>query len=589
MIRGADNRRAFVNGWVEEIKAGKRFRKKHSHSKRWKDFRKYYRGQWKKEIIPVNRIFSYGRSLIPQVYFQNPRVMVTAKRPELLFHARVVEAVDNHLIQEAMLKGTLKSAILTAYLCGTAPIKLGYDSEFGYTPDQAMDKDSATVTQIGRKEGRKIEYQVGVRPGMPWALGDLPEHIIIPAGYRDPNSLPWIAHRIMRPLDDIKQDQKYQNTKDLTGTRRMELDDDRQLKLFTDGDHVVFGELWEIRDTRTREIHVICEDQLLMSQADALQIEGLPWEFLIFNEDPEHFWGIPDVSMVEQQQLELNEIRTQARRHRQVALLKFLYLKGAISKKQLEAFLSGEVGPAVEVDGESLASAIMTIQPHIPPDLAPEAARVAADMRESLGFDENTSGAFVGGTPPTASETMRVGQVQDRRIAERRDIVGDILTNIVRKWNQYIFSFWTGSRVIQITGPDGVQQWMRYSGEQLRGEYTLRIDAESGFPINQQTRLEASGTLLKAFGGDQMVDQATLKRQFLEQFEWIFPGISQAVKFMNPQIAELLAQERQPHPMMGGGRGNRAGSNQGGGRGGSSPDRPLEFEQARKQFQQAGG
>ncbi len=226
------DRQTFVSGWVEDIKAGKKFRKKHSQSKRWPDYRKYYRGDWKGDVMSVNRIFSYGRSLIPQVYFQNPRINVTAKRPDLLFHARVVEAIDNHLIQETMLKSTLKTSILTAYLSGTAPIKLGFDSEFGFTPSQIVDEDSSTVTQYGRKERRKIEYREGVKPGMPWAYPELPDHLVIPAGYRDPNSLPWIAHRILRPLDDIKQDQKYQHTDDLVGTRRMELDDDmRQLKL----------------------------------------------------------------------------------------------------------------------------------------------------------------------------------------------------------------------------------------------------------------------------------------------------------------------------------------------------------------------
>jgi len=587
MISGPENRKNFVNGWVERIKAAQKFRKKHSHIKDWRDYRKYYRGQWKTDVLPVNRIFSYGRSLIPQVYFRSPRVVVTATRPELVPHARVVEAVDNHLIREAFLKQTLKTSILTTYLTGTGPIKLGYDSEHGYTPAQAVDADSGTMTQHGTKEGRKIEYQVGVRPGMPWALPEIPENVIVPFGYKTGNSLPWLAHRILRPLDDVQQDQKYQFTNKLKGTRRLELDDvDSNKRIWVPGDDILFAELWEVRDTRNQTVFTFCEDQLLLHQRDVLQIEGLNWEFLIFNEDPEYFGGIPDICMIEQQQLELNEIRTQARKHRQIALLKFLYLKDAISPKQLEALLSGEVGPAVGIDGDSLAAAITVLQPHMPPDLRAEAMQIHQDMRQSLGFSENFSSMYKGGTPPTATESMRVGQSEEMRIDERRDILGDVLINIIRKWNQYIFSFWDGDRVVQITGPDGAQRWIKYTGQQLRGEYTLRIDVESGFPISRQTRLEAASMLLKAFGGDQMVNQSGLKRQFLEQFEWIFPGVSQFVAFMPNEVANLTSVARQPHPMLGGsgGAGNKPGTNQGGGRSGSTPQQPQEFESMKRQM-----
>ena len=51
----------FVNYWKEEIRAGQQFMKKYSTSDRWKEFRQMYRGDWKETIVPVNRIFSYGR------------------------------------------------------------------------------------------------------------------------------------------------------------------------------------------------------------------------------------------------------------------------------------------------------------------------------------------------------------------------------------------------------------------------------------------------------------------------------------------------------------------------------------------------
>lgn len=570
----------FVKEWQGKIKAARRYREKLSKFKRWDDFRKYYRGDWAEGVIPVNRVFSYGRGLIPQVYFRSPRVSVTATRPELEVHARVVEAVDNWLIQECLLKKTLKRAILTAYHSGTAPIKLGYDSEFGFLPEQAVDQDSGTATQYARKEGRKIEYHVGVKPGMPWALPVMPEDVLVPFGPWDADSLPWVAHRILRPLEDVKQDQKYprRKTEKLKGSRIFEVGEAqaKRLQLKEGQDDVTYAELWEIRDASTGGIHVICEGEHLLGTLDALQIEGLPWEFLIFNEDPEYFWGIPDVAMIEPQQVELNDTRTQMSRHRKIALLKFLYKKGALDEGASDAFFSSEVGPGVEVDDDSPASAVVTLQPHVPPDLWTEALHQAADIRETVGFGENQGAAFKRGTPPTATETAEVSQSFDARIMERRDIVGDLLVRIIRRFNQFIFKFWTGERVAQIAGPNGTTQWVRYTGEELEGEYTLKIDPDSGVPVSRQLRQTAADSLFKTYNGDRLVDQIRLRQLHLNQFEWVFPGATQLVNLqVEPGLARELAGMRQPTPL---GKGVQLPlGNRGGGR-----RAPITIEEARE-------
>ena len=574
----------FITEWQARIKAGKKYRQKFSSSKNWSDYREKYRGNWPDEMYPVNRIFSFGRSLIPQVYFQSPYVTVTATRPEFEGHAKVVEAIDNWLIRETLLKNTLKKSSLDCYLCGTGPIKIGYDSEYGYSPAQAVDQDSATATQIGTKESRLIEYRSNVKPGMPWALPVLPEDVIVPYGYQSSTSLPWIAHRILRPLADVKQDQKYNNTKDLEGTRIADLDEEvKKRSLFTEQNSVPYAELWEIRDVATRRVYIICEDQVLFDDIDELQVDGLPWEFIIFNEDPEHFWGISDADIIMPQQMELNEIRTQSSRHRKIALIKFLALKGALKDFELDKFLSGEVGPYVEVDAESLAQTIMMLQPHVPPELSPLAQEVKQDMREGMGFSENELGAFSPYHGKTATETERVGQSHDNRVGERKAVVADCLVNVIRKWNQMLFKFWTSERVIQVAGPQGAQHWIEYTGDQLAGEYNLKVDPESGFPVSKAMRTQIADGLVKTYGGDILLNQMELRKRHLEQFEWIFPGIMQLlVQGVDPGTAAMEASMRQPAPE--GSSGMSATGNRGGGASGGTKEKPMNFEQGVKKL-----
>ena len=121
----------FATQWMDHIKAGIDYRKEYSTRNEWDKYRKYYRGQWDDRIVPINKMFSYGRMMVPKVYFRAPRVSITATHPDMVVHASVVEAIDNLLIKEIMLKYTLKRAALDTFQCGVGPIKLGYDSQFG--------------------------------------------------------------------------------------------------------------------------------------------------------------------------------------------------------------------------------------------------------------------------------------------------------------------------------------------------------------------------------------------------------------------------------------------------------------------------
>jgi len=564
--------------WIDELKMGVDYMTRFSTYDRWKDWRDMYRGNWSNQVVPVNRIFSYGRSLIPRIYFRSPRVTVTATRPELVPHAMVVEAVDNWLIRETKLKKVLKTASLHSFLSGNGPIKLGYDSEFGYLPEISVDRDTGTASQFNRKGGDLIEYNTNIKPGMPWAAACRPEDIIVPFGSTDLDSLPWIAHRILRPLKDVQGDQKYTGVGELQGSRIADLHTKQDSIVFKDKD-LKYCELFEIRDIRSGKILVLCEEKIILEDDDALQIEGLPYEQVLFNEDPEYFWAIPDAHIIEPQQLELNEVRTQASKHRRIALLKFLYQKGTITEEQMETFLSGNVGPAVGVDAEILQQAIITITPHIPPDLAQEAVMVLRDMQISMGFSENQAGAFKGGTPPTATETQAVEQSFDLRIDERKDILADVLTNIIRKWNQMIFQFWDGQRVTQIVGPNGQMFWVQFSGEELIGEYNYKIDPESGFPVTSQMRKQFADGLMKQYGGDPLIDQMGLRKLHLTQYEDVMPGLTGLITppVLTPE--QLAAQQRQGSPQGGSGGGaNPSTGNRGGGMP-TAQENPISFKE----------
>lgn len=567
-----------VKEWNEEIQAGKEYRKKHGNPSTWKDYKDYYRGNWRKGTnIPVNRIFSEGRSMIPRTYFRSPAVTVTPTRPQMEWQARIVEAIDNQLIRKLTLKNTLKRSILDAYHSGTGPIKLGFDSEFGFTKNLAALPGGETVTQTSDKQEKtRIEYRTNVQPGMPWAVPIPPMDVITPWGYRDPEEFPWITHEYLRPLKDLvadaKFDQKGRNA--LKGGFVRDADDPRAGEaMFSSGyNPPALCLVREVRDRKYGRLLVMCEDQMLLEVEDELQINNMPWEFVIFNEDPDHFWGIPDVRMVEPQQLELNEIRTQSQKHRRVAFLKLLYKRGVIKEDQLVKMLSEDVEAiAVDDDEGLLANTIMQLQNHIPPDLAMAAQEVLGDFRETLGRSRNQSGEYKGaGTPPSAAEAQIVQQGSEIRSDERRDVMADILTSIIRKWNQYIFKFWDGEKVSKIIGPDGVKYWIKYTGEEIAGEYDYQVDPDTGLPVTRALRYQQAEKLFAMMNRDPLIDQFELRRLLLRQYEWVDPAWGLVLK--TPQAPLPPKDPDATDGKVPGGQGREVGS----------ASRPLSLNEAMK-------
>jgi hypothetical protein len=304
-------------------------------------------------------------------------------------------------------------------------------------------------------------------------------------------------------------------------------------------------------------MYVFSENLTLLNIDDVLQVESLPYEFIIFNRDPEYFWGIPDSRIIEPRQKELNEVKTQISRHRQIQLLKFLARKGTIDQTEIDKFLSGEVGPFVFLNEnvDAIQAAIMEFKPTMPVELYQEAQTILQDMREELGFDTNQGAQFTQGTPPTATEANIVNQAFSMRIDERRDIVADVLVNIITKWNRYIFKLWDKERVVKIVTPEGEPAWISYTGQELAGDYFLHIDPDTGVPLTQMMKYQMGKEMFATFNGDQLMDQLKLRQLMLNHYSQVDPMADQLIQVPQPvqegdSTVDEMAAMRQPMPMM---------------------------------------
>jgi hypothetical protein len=420
-----------------------------------------------------------------------------------------------------------------------------------------MEGDGFTLTQFD-SAGNKLEFNTGVNPGMPWFLRARPEDIIFPWGTTDYESLPWFAMRVFRRVDDLKKDKKYTNSSDLAGTYTQirntpdggKIDDISENSALSNDEKWV--EVWEVHDAASGKVYALTmdHDKWLRQDNDELQMDGLPVEGLSFNPDPDYIYGIPDARIIEPQMLELNDIRTQAMRHRRLDIIKGLIRKNALSEIEKQKLKNGDIGALIEVESETddLSSIFVHVNPGVSgilQDLAIQAEQVRGDIRETVGFSRTSQGEFMGKTHISATETNRVMQSLNIRLDERRDAMADLVSRVVRKWNQIIFTHWTAERISDIIGPDGARWWLRYTGPQLANEYDLNVEASEGAAMDTETKKELAFEAAKVWAelNQGRIAQgapvpAEIQRLIFSQFQET--GLD---------IDKLLAQEGQSPPL----------------------------------------
>jgi hypothetical protein len=474
--------------------------------------------------------------MIPQIYFRNPKVYITPDRPGYFPHSRVLERVDNWLIRELNIKNTMKTELLDTALCGRGMGILGYDSEYGFNPSYASPEilGDVTTTSFDSNSGNRIEYNYNVKPGMPWYLRCNPMDFVVPWGVNRWDEAPWFAFRKMRTLRDIKEDPKYENTKELKAFYRSSMDnsDSSDVRLKEDDAELDWVEIWQVHDQRTGKVFTLtldCED-FLRDETDHLQIEGLPARTIGFNEDPDYFWWMSDCRLIEQQQLELNDVRTMAKYHRRVALLKVLYDKNLIAKQELEKLLDGDVKTAIGIDGGGIQGdirkAVQLFQSHVPPDLTIAAKEIREDVREIVGFSRNQMGGFEEPSGRrSATEAEIVKQAAMIRIDERRDIMSDHLTDITRGINQIIFENWNSQKVVDILGADGARYWVRFTGKEIKGEFTYKVNPEEAIFTSRQTQRQDSLQFMQLAREIPGLDINYLTQAYASTFDWIDPKL----------------------------------------------------------------
>lgn len=517
MPQGYIRTRPDSNWWIEQVKAGEEFRKKEAFQEKWKVWREYYRGEWHSGVMPVNLFFTMMRTVVPRIYFRNPTVSVSPAKPGFLNLAfsRMLERADNKLLRQMEFKTQMKRIVRDAVMKGTGIGKIGFGGL--YSPTASINSGPPFT-----KSGHRVEYLPTAEEGMPWFQKVSPGNFTVPKGLNDFEQTRWTCERIDRPVEDVVEDPRFTNTK---GLKSINI---RETIMGSIHRPIKMVKLYEIRDWKTGKVFVIApdhskDDKIIFFEDDAFQsYGGFNYFPLIFNEDDEAFWGVPDSQILEPYQLELNEIKTQIMKHRRLTLIKILMKQSGMDEEEAEKLVSEDIGAVVFVKGQGNIENNVKImqQSTIPPELFTAAEDVIRNTREALGLSRNQFGEYNPRRGTTATEASIVRQAMDIRVDEKRDAVADLIVEVVETLHHILFDNWGEEQVVDVIGPGGVQVWVRMRPELLKsGRYSIGVDPDTTIPETRAIREQRALALFEQLKTNPLIDPIKLTQYLLHELQ----------------------------------------------------------------------
>ena len=513
----------------------------------------FYRGDYHESILPKNVVFMMLRMMTPRIYFRNPGISITPKKPgpEATAVAKVMERVSNQMMIHMGVKQESKKQVQNAFFTGTGIGKFGFGAEHSPTPEE-----EGTYAPITRSGG-KVEFTQGIMDNMPWYRTLDTGNFVVPWGTDRWENTWYVAEKVSRHLDDVVSDTRISHRKEIK---------DRAYKnrknyptpfaeTITNNPRETV-DLWEVRDKRSGKVFIIAPtvtDKVLYFDDDELQVgNGLPYFPITFNPDNDCFWGIPDIKILEPFQREINEIKTQMMRHRRLSIIKFIATATAISEDEASKLLD-EDGPGLVRVLDINGIKNIEVAP-IPDSLLKAEDRIMTDVREIMGLTRNEAGSFgEGSADRTATEVKAIREAASIREDERRDSIADAHVGMVRLMHEVIYKYWTEEQVVQVVGPDQLPVWVSFVGRELAGyKFFINIDPDQSVSETKAIREERAQRMYALLKDNPLVDSSKLTKYLLDnmigvQFDdMLQPQEGAGASQENPMPLGQFAQMQQP-------------------------------------------
>jgi hypothetical protein len=566
-----------LESYIDKVEKCQRWREQEQYEQTWRRLVDMYKGKhWpattatKSDLIAVNLAFSTINVIAPSVAVNYPKVVVQATNPENRDRAAFVEAVANYLWKHHDFRTPFRRTVKDFLIFGHGWIKTGWkfvEQEQRISDDERdvmfetalseMDTFAAEAPDLAGGLPSPGDVAANIPSSVMRIVEDQPfvERISPFDMFVDPaatciEDAKWISQRIIRPLEEAKNDPRYKPS----ARRRLAVNSDYSQDTYAMSDdrweflddQVV---IWEFYDIVGNTVAIYAEggDEFLVDPTPMPYAYGHPFTMLRNYDVPGQFYPIGDLESIESLQLELDKTRSQLMNDRKRYARKYLYHERSFGPEGREALESEEDGRMVPVVDENRPlNEVVIPMPQVPisPEIYAYSDIIEQDINTVSGISEYARGAMPE-IRRTATEASIIADAQNARAADKLAIVELSISKVARRVLQLMQQFMTGQQMARVT-INGEDTFVSYERDDIVGEYDFSVQAGSTQPMNETIRKQQAISLMNAIAPmvGTVIDPQALAVHVLESGF----GIKDPEKFLMQAPDQAVAAEEGQIP-----------------------------------------
>lgn len=314
----------------------------------------------------------------------------------------------------------------------------------------------------------------------------------------------------VRSLEEVKANPRFKNTRQLKGSTnnlRQWFDAEMVKEYCSDdasGDQVPADikrvKLYHYYEKSKRLYMVMTDEHDKPLLEDTWNWDHPRYPFRVRQNvgDTDQFWGIPGPLMMEHQQRELNESRSQMSDHRRRFVPKFLAREGTLSTKGINALKSTDAGEVVfHTSNDDIAIAPI-VMPPVQPEVYSTETQLVADIQTIMGVSQYE----IGQAPTKRITGAEVDAIQERGGARAKNDLQEFETwcaEVAEDCLAWLKMYSVKTRQIPLYDMEGnIQGWPDFNRDQIRGEYDIEVYANSTTPPSNAENIQAIGFLIQS-------------------------------------------------------------------------------------------
>lgn len=527
--------RSILASYREKIDHSKRWRKEERYDKLWRRMIDLYRGKHFKDIseedrMLVNSAFSTINVIAPSVSVNHPKITVGARKSEDGDKAIVTEAIINYWWRHFDCQKELRRAVDDYLIIGHGWLKVGYKfvEEEQARPKMSHEAEAGaedTPQDIdATAETAPMETDIVVVEDRPFVERVSPFDVYVDSDATSVENIKWIAQRVRRPLQDVRNDQRYnrQARMDASASHYSKWANEDERPRMSRREDSAYVDVWEFYDVKNGTMSVFCDgtESFLVNPQKMPYAFGHPFVMMRNYDVPEHFYPMGELEAIEPLQYELNATRTQMMNHRKRFARKWLYKESAFDAIGRDALESDEDNVMVPVISDEPLAAVVQAMPAIvnPPDMYNVSSMIIQDIDRISGVAEFMRGG-ASEISRTATEAAMMQDAQNARTSDKLAEVERVIAAAAKRLIGLAQQFLTGEHVARVVGSSAMPIWVNFDRDYIVGEFDFEVEAGSTQPVNESFRRQMALQMVDAmapFVSAGVVDMAALARHVLQ-------------------------------------------------------------------------